>query len=64
MSGCSLEMLARLLDKKLGLDEKLEIFDHLDGCKGCREAVHRISRDRDKALLIYRPLLMNKSPAA
>jgi hypothetical protein len=64
MNGCSLEMLVRLLDKKLDLDQKLEVFDHLDRCKDCRDAIHRISRDRDRALLIYRPLFTRKSPAA
>ncbi len=54
MGGCNLEMLVRLLDKKLDLNEKLEIFDHLDRCKGCREAIYTISRQRDKAFLIYR----------
>jgi hypothetical protein len=57
-------MLVRLLDKKLALNEKLEVFDHLDRCRGCRDAVHLISRDRDKALFIYRPLYLNKSSAA
>ncbi len=54
MGGCNLEMLVQLLDRKLNLNEKLEVFDHLDRCKGCREAIYIISRQRDKTFFIYR----------
>jgi hypothetical protein len=52
---CDLEKLKLLLDKRLDLDQNLELFDHLDQCASCRTAVYAISRDRDKAYLIYRP---------
>jgi anti-sigma factor RsiW len=55
MRSCSFEKLVQLLDKKLNLDTKLELFDHLDRCDNCREAVYQISRDRDRAFYISRP---------
>jgi hypothetical protein len=64
MTVCDLEKLVRLLDEELNLDEKLEVFDHLDRCKACREAIHLISRNRDKALFVYKPLFLRRTPAA
>lgn len=55
MSTCNFEKLVRLLDKKLGLDEKLEILNHLSSCSICRDTIYLISRDRDEALFIARP---------
>ncbi len=52
---CDLEKLKLLLDKRLDLDQNLELFDHLDKCDSCRMAIYSISRDRDKAYLIYKP---------
>jgi hypothetical protein len=60
MSTCSFKMLVMLLDKKLNLDEKLEVLDHLDSCKICRDAVYQISRDRDEAYFIHRPYKVGK----
>jgi hypothetical protein len=60
MSTCSFKKLVLLLDKKLGLDEKLEILGHLDSCKICRDAVYQISRDRDEAYFVHRPYNVNK----
>ncbi len=48
MIGCSFERLIRLLDRQLNLEAKLELFDHLDRCETCREAVYQIARDRDR----------------
>jgi hypothetical protein len=36
-----------LLDKRLDLDAQIEVFDHLDRCGICYEAVYLIARDRD-----------------
>jgi len=55
MCDCSFENLVRLLDKRLGLDERLAIFDHLDRCDICHEAIYNISHDRDRAFFIYKP---------
>ncbi|HYK89240.1 MAG TPA: hypothetical protein VE398_10745 [Acidobacteriota bacterium] len=52
MTGCSREMLLGLVEKKLSLNKKLEVFDHLDRCRDCRDMVHRISRERDGFLFI------------
>ena len=54
MDGCSLENLVLLLNKKLDLDARLGVYDHLDRCHHCQEAVYRIARERDRAYFIYR----------
>lgn len=60
MSACNFEKLVLLLDKKLDLDEKLDVLDHLASCTICRDAVYQISRDRDEALFIQRPSNIDK----
>jgi len=50
---CSFSRLFQLLDKLLGVDEQLEIYDHLDQCEICRDTIYQLSRDRDEALFIY-----------
>ncbi len=55
MNACSFEKLVHLLDKKLSLDEQLEVLDHLHTCAICRDAAYHISRDRDAAFFVYRP---------
>ncbi len=57
MYACNFSKLVRLLDKKLDLEGRLEVLDHLDQCETCREAVYLISRDRDEALFSYHPSL-------
>ena len=63
MSACSFKKLVMLLDKKLNLDERLEVLGHLDSCKICRDAVYQISRDRDEAYFIRRPYNVDKNVA-
>jgi hypothetical protein len=63
MSACSFKKLLLLLDKKLSLDEKLEVLSHLDSCRICRDAVYQISRDRDEAYFIHRPYNVDKHVA-
>ena len=63
MEACSFKKLVALLDKQLGLDEKLDVLNHLDTCKICRDAVYQISRDRDEAYFIHRPYNVEKSVA-
>jgi hypothetical protein len=60
MSTCSFKKLVMLLDKKLDLDEKLEVLGHLESCQICRDAVYQISRDRDESLFIRRPYNIEK----
>jgi hypothetical protein len=60
MSACSFQKIVLLLDKKLNLDDKLEVLDHLESCKICRDAVYQISHDRDEALFIHRPYKIEK----
>jgi len=63
MEGCSFKKLVQLLDKQLDLDEKLDVLNHLDTCKICRDAVYQISRDRDEAYFIHRPYNVEKNVA-
>ncbi len=55
MSSCSFEKLLQLLDKQLDLDGKLDVFDHLDHCENCRDAIYHILRDRDSGYFVVRP---------
>ncbi len=54
MGSCSFDRLLQLINKQLDLDGQLEVYDHLDRCGICRDAVCQISRDRDEAFVIYR----------
>jgi hypothetical protein len=63
MSACSFQKLVQLLDKKLDLDKKLEVLDHLHSCKICRDAVYQISRDRDDSFFVRRPYNVEKNIA-
>ena len=63
MSTCSFKKLIQLLDKQLGLDEKLEVLDHLETCGICRDAVYQISHDRDESFFIHKPYNVDKNVA-
>jgi len=54
MSACSFSRLLQLLNKQLDLDGQLEVYDHLDRCDICRDAVYQLARDQDEAFFIYR----------
>jgi len=47
---CNFDKLVRYLDKKMNLDEQLEILEHLDACEACFDALYQISRDRHEEL--------------
>jgi len=66
LDGCSFEKLIKLLDRKLDLDASLVVYDHIDRCKICRDAVYLISRDRDcdDGWLFYRPYQIKNVSAA
>lgn len=63
---CSFERLVKLLDGELDLDSRLSVYDHIDRCSICREAVFLISRDRDcnRRLLLSRPYRIKEESAA
>ncbi len=63
MNACSFEKLVQMLDKKLDLDEQLEVFGHLRTCEICRDAVYQISRDRDAAFFVYCPYEVEQNVA-
>ncbi len=63
MNGCNFSKLVKLLDKKLNLDDRLEVLDHVQHCAICREAIYNISRDRDGEYFIYRPYKEGKTVA-
>jgi hypothetical protein len=54
MSACNFECLLRFINKQLDLDEQLEVFEHLDRCNICREAVYQLSRDLGGGSFVYR----------
>ena len=64
MSSCSFEKLLQLLDKQLDLDARLDVYDHLDNCENCRDAVYHILRDRDSEYFVVRPYKIERPPAA
>jgi hypothetical protein len=64
MMGCNFDKLVQLLDKRLNLDGKREVLDHLDRCDYCREAVYQIARDRDRDFFIYPPIRPGKAAVA
>jgi hypothetical protein len=53
MSACNFEYLLQFVNRQLDLDKQLEVYDHLDRCDICREAVYQISRDLDGLFTIY-----------
>jgi len=55
MNQCDFDKLVHYLDKQLDIDQQLELFDHLDRCEVCREAIFLLSRDRDAAYFVLRP---------
>jgi anti-sigma factor RsiW len=54
MSACSFDRLLKFVNKQLNPDRHLEVYDHLDRCDICRDAVYQLGRERDEAFLIYR----------
>jgi len=60
MMECSFDMLVRYLDGQLNLDQKLRLFEHLDECETCRDAIYQIARDRDSQFFVYRPYSVEK----
>ena len=63
MTQCSFEKLVKYMDKLMGLDEKLELLEHLDWCDTCWDAVYQLSKDRDVRLFVTRPPKAEKIPA-
>ena len=64
MSGCCLERLSLLLNRKLDLEAQLEVFYHLDCCEDCRRMVYQMARDRDEASRLLRAPRRKKASAA
>lgn len=56
LKKCSFKDLVLLMDKKLSLDVRLGVFDHLDKCRNCRQAIYRLARQRDDALYVRVPM--------
>ncbi len=64
MTQCDFDRLVQYLDKQLSIDQQLELFDHLDRCEVCREAIYLLSRDRDAAYFIVRPYKVDADAVA
>jgi hypothetical protein len=54
MSACNFEYLLQFVNKQLDPDKQLEVYDHLDRCNICREAVYQLSRDLGRVPFNYR----------
>jgi len=54
MSACNFECLLQFVNKQLDLDKQLEVYEHLDCCNICRDAICQLSRDLAEVLFIYR----------
>ena len=50
MSACSFDRLLQFVNTQLDLDGQLEIYDHLDRCDICLDAVRQLSRERREKL--------------
>jgi predicted anti-sigma-YlaC factor YlaD len=61
MNACSFDRLLQFVNKELDLDGQLEVYDHLDRCDICRDAVYQLSRDRDNAFFVHRAQRMKPS---
>lgn len=61
MGACSFDRLLQFANKQLDLDERLEVYDHLDRCDICRDAVYQLSRDQDEAFFVNRAHGVNPS---
>jgi hypothetical protein len=55
MSACNFEYLLQFVNNQLDPDKQLEVYDHLDRCDICRDAVCQISCDLNRSLFIYCP---------
>ena len=53
MRACNFECLLQFVNNQLDADKQLEVYDHLDRCDICRDAVYQISRDLDRLLFFY-----------
>ena len=54
MSACSFDRLLQFVNQQLDPDEQLAVYDHLEQCDICRDAVCQLSCDLDEALFIHR----------
>jgi hypothetical protein len=64
MSSCNFDKLLKLVDEQLDLDGQLEVFNHLDCCDNCRDAVYHILRDRDAGYFVVRPYRVARTTAS
>jgi hypothetical protein len=53
MNACNFEQLLLFVKKQLDLDKQLEVYDHLDRCDICRDAIYHLSHD------LFRPIRVN-----
>ena len=49
---CDLKQLSLLLDKKLSLDPRLRVLEHLETCEACFQCLYMIIRERDMHLFV------------
>jgi hypothetical protein len=49
---CDFEKLCMFLDRKLTLNQQLEVLDHLDTCDICRKTARQLKQERDAGVLV------------
>ena len=60
MDGCEFSRLVQLLEGTLDLDSQLAVLEHLDECRTCKEAIYRLSRERDNGYFLRVPYDVDK----
>jgi hypothetical protein len=58
---CNFDKICLFFDKKLSINQQLELLGHLDHCDICLEAARQIKRDRDAGLYVQQK--PNNKPA-
>ena len=53
MSACSFGQLVQFVNKQLDLDEQLQVYNHLDLCDICRDAVFELARDLGETCFVH-----------
>jgi predicted anti-sigma-YlaC factor YlaD len=63
MTACSFDRLLQFVNQQLDPDRKLAVYDHLNRCDICRDAVSELSRDLDESSIIHRARRVKPSMA-
>lgn len=51
---CNYNRLVKFLEKKLDIDQRLEILSHLETCSDCFDELYKLRRMKDSKHFIYK----------